>query len=83
MLTDASDSDKLGFVGFAASSVSASDDVDINISGADDNQSSLSPGTVYYLQDTAGDIGTSPGSNSVIVGRALTTTDIQIKPNIS
>lgn len=39
----------------------------------------LTPGVVYYLQDTPGAIGTSPGTNSVKVGIAVSTTELLIR----
>lgn len=38
----------------------------------------LTPGSLYYLSNTAGMIGTSPGDNIVQVGRAMSETTMQI-----
>lgn len=40
--------------------------------------SGLTPGSIYYVQNTRGTIGTSPGSTSIQVGRAISATQILI-----
>lgn len=66
------------FVGFAGSSVSAAANVDLGYTGIMDGFSGLTPGAVYYLSNTDGLISTTPGSNSVKVGKALTTTKLLV-----
>ena len=38
----------------------------------------LTPNSTYYVQDTIGTIGTTPGSTSIPVGVAISTTEILI-----
>lgn len=48
-LTESTDSSKTQFIGFSNEDVSADDDVVINTGIADDNQSGLTVGDMYYL----------------------------------
>jgi hypothetical protein len=53
-------------------------DTEVLVSGIVDGFSGLTPGAVYYLSNTEGVIGTSAGSTSVKIGRALTATKLLI-----
>lgn len=50
------------------------------VSGMDKHQSALSVGTTYYLQDTAGTLGSSAGTISVDLGEAISATTLQFNP---
>ncbi len=50
------------------------------VSGMIKNQTSLSTGTTYYLQDSAGTIGTSAGTISVDIGEAISATNVLFNP---
>lgn len=79
-LSDASNDDRFAnnFVGFADETITSGNSILINIQGFDNNQSGLSPGLTYYLSDTPGAIASSTGSQSRIIGRALSATKIKI-----
>lgn len=66
------------FVGFADSSVANGATVGLICAGIVGGFVGLTPGSVYYLSDTAGAISTSAGTNSVKIGRAVSTTEILI-----
>lgn len=70
--------------GVAQSSVAADAAVNILVSGVETGLSSLTIGSVYYVDTTAGGVtATAPatsGDNIVMVGVALTTTDLEFKP---
>lgn len=52
----------------------------IMIRGVDVNQSGLTPGSVYYLTNTAGTISTTPGTKEVTVGVAKSVTELYFDP---
>lgn len=66
------------FMGFANSTVSAGSNVAVIIGGIATGLSGLTPNTKYFLNDTAGTIGTSTGTNSKSVGIALSATTILV-----
>lgn len=66
------------FIGFAMESASNGNSCRVYLSGLANSLSSLSIGSIYYLSNTPGLIGTSPGANSVKVGRGITTTALLI-----
>lgn len=59
------------YVGFAATTVATSSSVNIYNFGWLKLFSGLTQGSTYYLSNTNGAIGTSAGSQSLIVGRAI------------
>lgn len=79
-LTDAtSDNEKANnFIGFANESITSGNEIDIILQGVDDNQTNLQVGKTYYLSDTPGAISVSPGSQSRVVGRAISATKLKI-----
>jgi len=77
--TDADDTDKLGFIGFANKTCSADATCEINTTGIDNNQSSLTAGSIYYLSDTAGEISTSKGTYAVQAGYSIADDEILIR----
>ncbi len=75
---DASDENKLGFIGFARKDAFAGSLVPFDSSGVTSSLSGLSKGYEYFLSDTPGEISTTQGSNRVKVGRALSETSLLI-----
>ena len=75
---DADNENRLAYTGFAVTTADADEDVDVQFTGIVDDFTGLTIGTTYYLQDTIGTIGTSAGSNSVKVGRAISATGLLI-----
>jgi len=67
-----------GFIGFFNESKSATETVKVAISGIETHQSSLTVGERYYLTDTAGTIGTTPGAVATLVGKAIAATKLLI-----
>lgn len=78
--TDTTNNDEFAnnFIGFANEDFTNGNFVVVNIIGIDTNQTGLNVGSTYYLQDTAGTIGTSTGSQSRKIGRAIDTNNILI-----
>jgi len=79
--TDASDSQRLNFIWFADTTVSATDSVQINSGWIDDNQSWLTTESDYYLSDTPWGISTTPWTNPVKIWKAVSATEIEIQTN--
>jgi hypothetical protein len=61
-------------LGMAQAIATTGNSVNILTSGIDFNRSGLTPGAKYYLSNTAGAISTTPGTNTVFLGWALTAT---------
>jgi len=78
---DADDTDKLNFVGFAISNGTDGNPIDIQMNGIVKGFSGLDEGEKYYVQDTAGTIGTSKGTYNILVGVAISTTELLILKN--
>lgn len=74
----AADNKYTNFIGFALSSVGAGSLVNVQTAGIVSGLSGLAIGSTYYLNDTNGTIGTSPGTNSRKVGIAQNTTTLLI-----
>lgn len=75
---DANDSAKLRFIGFAISNSTNGNPITVTTNGIVGGFSGLTVGSIYYVQDTAGSIGTTPGTNKIPVGVAISTTQILI-----
>ena len=73
----AGDTNKLTYTGFAVSSASATESVDVQFTGIVEGFAGLTLGSVYYVGNTGG-ISTSAGDNSVKVGRAISATGLLI-----
>jgi len=67
------------FIGFANESVSSTESCEVIIGGISDNHTGLTTGATYYLSNTPGAIGTSPGSRSRKIGIAVSDTELLIK----
>lgn len=75
---DADDAAKLEFGGFAVSNGTDGNPIDIRINNIVSGFSGLTPGVKYYVQNTAGTIGTVPGLYHVLVGTAISATELII-----
>lgn len=71
-----------GFVGFAYAAVAAEASAGIQPGGVLGGFTGLTVGSVYYVNATAGSIGTSAGSTSQKVGKAISTTELLILVDI-
>lgn len=67
-----------GFIGFAENAASVTQTVDVVMEGVESNQSGLIAGTQYYINDTAGTIGSSVGTVTRKCGIALDATNLRI-----
>ncbi|MCP4710622.1 MAG: hypothetical protein GY869_18515, partial [Planctomycetes bacterium] len=75
---NASDSDKVNFLGFATTSSSYGEDINVQYNGVVTGFSGLETGANYYIQDD-GNIGTSPGTYEVMVGIAISESELIIR----
>jgi hypothetical protein len=75
---DANDQAKLQFDGFAISNSTNGNPIDIQGSGIVRGFSGLTIGDRYYVQDSVGTIGTSMGTYEVLVGIAVSATELLI-----
>lgn len=66
------------FIGFAQAAISDTNDGFVDIHESSENQSGLTIGSIYYLSDTPGSISTTPGTNTVRVGIAVSATELVI-----
>jgi len=76
---DANDTDKYKFVAFAISNGTDGNPIKLQGSGVVSGFSGLSEGEKYYVQDTAGTIGTTPGTMEILVGVAISATELLIQ----
>lgn len=67
-----------GFIGFAVSTVTASQSLSAVLSGVATSLSGLILGSEYYLNDTNGTIGISPGTNTRKVGVAVSSSKLAV-----
>jgi len=75
---DGNDLAALKFIAFATSNSTDGNPITVQFSGVVGGFSALDEGQKYYLQDTAGTIGTTPGTYEVLVGVAISTTELFI-----
>ena len=76
--SDANDTDRDNFIGFVTGTVAKGSEADVYFVGVLDGFSGLTPGATYYVQDTIGTIGTSAGSTSIKVGKAISATELMV-----
>jgi len=76
---DANDNTKYKFVGFATSTATTGNPVFFQTFGVVNGFSGLTIGSTYYVQDTAGTIGVTPGTQAIPVGRAVSATQLLIE----
>lgn len=75
---DANVSTKLEFTGFAISNSTNGNPIDLQFNGIVRGFTGLQEGRKYYVQDTAGTIGTAKGTYEILVGIAVSTTELLI-----
>lgn len=75
---DADDNTRYKFDGFAITNGTNGNDIDVQDTGAVTGFSGLTEGARYYVSNTAGSISTTPGDKQILVGIAISTTEILI-----
>ena len=75
---DADVSTKLEFVGFVISNSTDGNPIDFQSDGIVRGFSGLTEGARYYVQDVAGTIGTTKGTYAILVGIAISETELII-----
>ena len=78
---DANVSTKLNFVGFAISNSTDGNAIDLQMSGIVSGFTGLDEGEKYYVQDAVGTIGKVKGTYEVLVGIAISATELLIFRN--
>ena len=76
--SDANDTARLRFDGFSLEAGSAGNPMKVQLSGIVRGLSSLDAGKDYYVQDD-GTIGTTPGTYVIVVGGAISATELSLK----
>lgn len=79
---DANDLNRLKFIGFVVSNGTDGNTAIFQGSGVVSGFSGLQEGEKYYVQDAVGTIGTSPGTYSVLVGVAISETQLLIQKGL-
>jgi hypothetical protein len=79
---DANDDTRYKFIGFAVSNSTNGNPILFKGSGVVGGFTGLQEGEKYYVQDTVGTIGTTPGSQQILVGVAISTTQLLIQKGI-
>jgi len=75
----ANDQAKLEFIGFAVSDSTDGAAIDVVLNGIVGGFSALDEGVKYYVQDTSGTIGTAMGTYEILVGIAISSTELLIQ----
>lgn len=76
---DANDTSALRFAGFAISNGTDGNTMLLQSSGIVSGFTGLDEGLKYYVQDAVGTIGTTPGTYNILVGTAISTTELLIQ----
>lgn len=76
--SDANDLQRMRFHGFAISTGNDGDNLDVQTQGIVSGFAGLTEGVKYYVQDVVGTIGTTPGTQEILVGIAISATEILI-----
>lgn len=80
-LATSADEESDNFVGFARTKISKFDLGDVIVSGVATEVSTVTDPGFYYLSDTAGEVSTSPGTNTRKVGMGLQAEELIINNN--
>jgi len=75
---NASDNEKIDFIGFAISNANIGETISIQTCGVVTGFNTLATGNKYYLQNNTGIISTTPGKISKLIAIALNETDLVI-----
>lgn len=76
---DANDVTKTKFIGFAITNSTNGNAIDVQVQGVVSGFTGLAEGEKYYVQDTVGTIDTTPGTLEILVGVAISTTELVIQ----
>lgn len=76
---DGNDTTKLKFQGFAISNGVDAGSLNVKFNGIVSGFTGLDEGVAYYLSDTVGTIQNTPGTYAVLVGVAISTTELLIQ----
>lgn len=76
---DANDTTKMKFLGFAVSNGTNGNSMTVQFTGIVSGFSGLTRGEKYYATDTAGAISTTAGTQEILVGIAISATEIMIQ----
>ena len=76
---DANDTAAMKFLGFAISDGTDGNPIDVQFSGIVTGFTGLAEGEKYYVQDAVGTIGTSIGTYEILVGVAISETELLIQ----
>lgn len=79
LLVDGNATSTLDFYGFAITSATQGQTVYVQTDGIVDGFTGLTKGANYYVQETAGTIGTTVAPIEILVGQAISTTQLLIK----
>lgn len=79
LLCDSNVQSALDFIGFVVSNSATGTSAYVQTDGIVDGFSSLTKGSPYYVQDAVGTIGISMGTYEVLVGTAISATEILIE----
>lgn len=79
---DANDTAALKFTGFAISNGTDGTTMDVQFNGVVTGFSALDEGEKYYVQDAIGTIGTTIGTREVLVGIAISPTELLIQKGL-
>ena len=76
---DANDTNAYKFLGFAISNGTNGNSMTVKFTGIVSGFTALDEGEKYYVQDAVGTIGTTPGTQEILVGIAISTTELLIQ----
>jgi hypothetical protein len=76
---DANDTDAMKFLGFSITNGTDGAAMSVQFSGVVSGFTGLAEGEKYYVQDTVGTIGTTPGTYEILVGIAISETELLIQ----
>lgn len=79
---DANDNTRYKFLGFAVSDGTNGNPFTVQFSGIVQGFTGLSEGEKYYVTDTVGTISTTPGTQSILVGIAISETELLIQKGL-
>lgn len=76
---DANDTAAYKYIGFATSDGTDGNSINVKLTGIVPGFTGLAEGEKYYVQDAVGTIGTSPGTQEILVGIAISETELLIQ----
>jgi hypothetical protein len=79
---DANDNTRYKYIGFATTDGTNGNPIRVQFSGVVSGFTGLQEGEKYYVQDTVGTIGTSIGTQEILVGIAISETELLIQKGV-